>query len=170
MELGPIPVDPDPDTAPGGLDQGFGNPAIGEGIHGNIDPAFGMLDEADIEGFKIFFRRVMLSQITLGKLSGGRCGTAVARSVPLLPPVAWPGQGRGGKCQGEEKKSSQGDQGPSACEGGKHGQVLHEREIRRCHISGRSLLASIVNGSDAILACPRISFKSWTSPLPATGL
>ncbi len=135
MELGPIPVDPNPDTASGRPDQGFGNPAIGEGIHGNVDPASGMLDEADIDVLKIFFRRVMFAQIALGKLSGGRSGTPVAGSVTLRPPVARPGQGLRRKCQREEKNSSQGYWGPTACQGWGHGQVLHGRAIPRVRMS-----------------------------------
>ncbi len=121
VELGPIPVDPDPDTSSGRPEQGVGNPAIGEGIHGNVDPASGMIDEADIDVFKIFFRRVMFAQIALGKLSGGRSGTAVAGSVGLRPPVAWPGQGRGGKGRREEQKSCQNERDPSASLAWGHG-------------------------------------------------
>ena len=116
VELGSVPVDSDPDASPGGPDKSFGNGTIGKGIHGDIDPGTGMVDEADIDGFKVFLRGVVLPQIPAGKGAGRGRGAPVIDPVLLSPPVPGPGRCVRREDEGKKKEPSQGHGSPSAGE------------------------------------------------------
>lgn len=126
VELCPVAVDPDPDPSFGRADKGLCDGTVGEGIHGDVDPRTGMVDEAHIERLEVLLGRVVLAQVAPGEGSVRGKRARVPPPAGAVPPLPRPGAGCGREEECCRKEDSEDDPEPKG-----EGRELFGSAMRR---------------------------------------